>query len=78
MKFLNVLESWFFIKIDVRQYAMLRIGIGILIFIYLYQLYPLIDLHFSQEGWQGSGWNNNVNLLSSWSALNLLPHTIQM
>lgn len=75
MKFYHDLENWFFIKIDVRQYAILRIGLGLLIFIYLCQLYPLIDLHFNPEGWQT---NTDLSAFSSWSILNLLANTYEV
>lgn len=47
----NRLESWFFSEIDVKQYALLRIGIGLLVLIYLIRLMPLASFHFSSAGW---------------------------
>lgn len=47
----RTVNRWFFAEIDVRQYAVLRIGIGILLVIYLYQLLSLSTFHFSAQGW---------------------------
>ena len=64
-----ILERFFFRSIDVRQLALLRIGIGSLIVVYLIQLMPLFRVHFAPEGWLGSIRDLDLYHAGSWSIL---------
>lgn len=77
MKLGNIIQHWFFAEIDIRQYALLRIGIGTLILIYLYQLMPLASLHFSSDGWLGNSPLSNGEGTKSWSLLFLFTSASQ-
>jgi len=45
---------FWFKPVDVRQFAILRISFGYLCAVYLVQLLPLVDAHFSGNSWLAS------------------------
>ena len=50
-RLLREADTFLFAPCDPRQFALLRIGIGLMIFYYLCELYPYRDFHYSREGW---------------------------
>lgn len=45
------IDQFFFQKIDILQFALLRICLGFLVTLYLIDLLPYASIHFSQQGW---------------------------
>ncbi|MGR9106148.1 MAG: HTTM domain-containing protein [Gammaproteobacteria bacterium] len=60
-------EVFLFRRIDVRQLALLRIGLGTLIVIYLVELIPLFADQFGPDGWLDSMGNLGLYHAGSWS-----------
>lgn len=71
-------KAWFFAEIDVRQYAVLRIGLGLLIIIYLYQLLPFSILHFSSDGWLDGLSTAHDGPIRGWSILSVFANAKQV
>lgn len=65
----RLVKRFLFQSIDVRQYALLRIGLGILIDLYLIEILPLFADHFAPEGWLGAIRDLNLYHAGSWSIL---------
>lgn len=59
----------FFQSVDVRQYAILRIGLGSMISFYLIGFIALFADHFGPEGWLGSSGDLDLYHAGSWSVL---------
>ena len=74
----NRIQRWFFAEIDVRQNALLRIGVGSLTFIYFYQLLPLAPFHFSNNGWLGAMPTPNTGIITGWSLLFFFSNETQV
>lgn len=66
-----------FKTIDVRQLAILRIGLGILVAINLLELLPHSVFHFSDAGWLGEARDLKLDNCGSWSILFLLNGALQ-
>lgn len=67
----KIWHYFWFKPVDVRQFAILRISFGLLSTVYLLQLLPFIDTHFS-----GNSWLANVQLpkllnWGTWSIFNV-------
>ena len=68
----NRCHRFLFQKIDPRQYAALRIGLGISITVYWLNLLPLYPLHFGPDGWLESTRSLDLYNSGNWSLLFLL------
>ncbi len=69
---LNHYNRFLFEKIDPRQYAALRIGLGLCISGYWLNLLPLYPLHFGPNGWLGSTRSLDLYNSGDWSLLFVL------
>jgi hypothetical protein len=70
-------HEFLFQNIDVRQYALLRIGLGSLIVLYLINLMPLFASQFGPEGWLDAKTDLDLYHAGSWSILFLIESTEQ-
>lgn len=66
-----------FQPIDVSQYALLRIGVGSLITLYLISFIPLFSDQFSPQGWLGMQQSLDLYHAGSWSILFLTQSQTQ-
>ncbi len=63
-------DMWFK-SVDVRQFALLRISFGYLCAVYLVQLLPYVETHFSASGWLATSPVIGFLNWGSWSLFNL-------
>lgn len=71
----SIKEVWhrlLFQPIEITQYAALRIGLGVLITLYLLELLQFNSVHFSQQGWLGASQDLFLYNSGSWSILFLI------
>lgn len=62
-------NRFLFQTIDVLQYALLRVGLGGLIFLYLIGFLPIFVDHFGPDGWLGAMRDLDLYHAGSWSVL---------
>lgn len=70
-------DRFLFQHIDIKQYAVLRIALGILITLYLLELLPFHSLHFSPDGWLEKQRDLSLYNSGSWSLLFFLENKSQ-
>ncbi len=62
-------DRFLFVRIDIKQYAFLRIGIGFLITLYLINLLPYYSVHYSFNAWLSPMGDLDLYHSGSWSIL---------
>ncbi len=71
----RIWHDFFFRSIDVRQFALIRIGLGSLIVSYLIGFIPDFRDHFGPQGWLGAMQDLDLYHSGTWSVLFLTSST---